>query len=128
MIPLHVHTNHSLLNGTIKIDELINSCIKNNIPSIAVTDLNAMHGLIQFGKKALEAKIKPIYGVQIDEPCEKNLYVIIIAKNNNGYSDLCKIITQRKLNDDFSNYSILKSIWKDLILSLIHISEPTRPY
>lgn len=115
MIPLHVHTNHSLLQGTIKIDELIKECKKNNISSIAVTDYNAMYGLIQFGKKAIEAEIKPIYGAQIDEPKNQNLYVIILAKNKEGYSDLCKIITQRKLNDDFSLNAILKSIWKNLI-------------
>ncbi|MBK7629419.1 MAG: DNA polymerase III subunit alpha [Ignavibacteriales bacterium] len=115
MIPLHVHTNYSLLNGTIKIDDLIKECINNNISSIAVTDLNAMYGLIQFAKKAIEAGINPIYGVQIDEPNDKKNYVIILAKNNEGYSDLCRIITQRKLNDDFSILSILKAKWKNLI-------------
>lgn len=115
MIPLHVHTNYSLLKGTIKIDELINECIKNNLSSIAVTDYNAMYGLIQFSKKAIEAGIKPIYGAQIDEPDNQNLYAIILAKNNDGYSDLCRIITQRKLNDDFSILNIVKSFWKNLI-------------
>ena len=115
MIPLHVHTNYSLLESTIRIDELIDFCIKNSITSIAVTDTNAMYGLIQFAKKAAEASIHPILGAFINEPTNKYLYAIILAKNNQGYKDLCKIITQRKLNTDFSIKHILAFNWKDLI-------------
>ena len=115
MIPLHVHTNYSLLTGTIRLDELIVACKTKNISSVSLTDLNGMYGLIQFGKKAVQAGLKPIYGSQIDEPIEKNTYTIILAKNNRGYSDLCKIITQRKLNEDFSLFSLVKLEWNNLI-------------
>ena len=116
MIQLHVHTNYSLLQGTLRIDEIIDYCIKNSITSIAVTDTNAMYGLIQFAKKAVEAGIHPILGSYIDEPSNSKLYAIILAKNNLGYRDLCRIITQRKLNDDFSLINILKTGWNNLIL------------
>ena len=53
MIPLHVHSNYSLLQGTISIDKLIEFCKNNSISSIALTDTNAMNGLIQFAKKAV---------------------------------------------------------------------------
>ncbi|HCY75513.1 MAG TPA: hypothetical protein DHV28_06290 [Ignavibacteriales bacterium] len=114
MIPLHVHTNYSLLQSTLQIEKLITLCKKNSITAAAVTDTNAMYGLIQFSAKALQAGIKPILGTYIDEPGNIKLYTIILAKNNTGYSDLCKIITQRKLNDDFSLINILKTHWKNL--------------
>ncbi|HEX9251441.1 MAG TPA: PHP domain-containing protein, partial [Ignavibacteriaceae bacterium] len=102
MIYLHVHTNFSLLQGTIRIDDLINTCEEKNIKSIALTDTNAMNGLIQFVKKAKENEIQPILGTCLTDPEEDKKYVILLAKNNEGYSDICRIITQRKLNDDFS--------------------------
>ncbi len=116
MIHLHVHTNFSLLQGTIRIDELIKTCLNQNINSIAVTDTNAMNGLIQFAKKCYEANINPILGTCITEKDNEKKYIIFLAKNYAGYSDICKIITQRKLNDDFSLNGIINQYWKDLIL------------
>ncbi len=121
MIPLHVHSNYSLLQGTISIDKLIEFCKNNSISSIALTDTNAMNGLIQFAKKAYEAGIQPILGTFLTEPANDKKYVICIAKNNEGYSDICRIITQRKLNDDFSLIKILKTEWKNLIIITPHI-------
>lgn len=116
MIPLHVHTNYSLLQGTIRIEELIDTCKLNGIKTIAVTDTNAMNGLIKFVKKSLEEKIKPIIGACINEPNDENKYAIFLAKNNLGYSDICRIITQSKLNDDFSLIKILNQNWQNLFI------------
>jgi len=99
-----------------RLDDLINVCKKNNIRSIAVTDTNAMNGLIQFAKKAKENGIQPILGTCITEPNDNKKYVIFLARNNSGYSDICRIITQRKLNDDFSLLKIINRTWKNLIL------------
>lgn len=116
MIQLHTHSNYSLLKGTARISELIEECKINSIPAIALTDTNGMYGLIQFYKLAIEAGIKPILGTYIDEPCDESKYVLLLAKNNSGYSDLCKIITLRKLNDDFSLFNILKKHWANLFI------------
>ncbi len=122
MIPLHVHTNYSFLSGTPRIDELILFAKKFNLPSMAITDTNSMHGIIQFAKRANEERIKPIIGTLINEPGDEKTYVIFLAKNNSGYSDICKIITQRKLNEDFSLLKILKNKWENLIIITPHIS------
>jgi len=116
MIHLHVHTNFSLLQGTIRIDDLIKTCLNQNINSIAVTDTNAMNGLIQFAKKCYEANINPVLGTCITEKDNEKKYIIFLAKNYAGYSDICKIITQRKLNDDFSLNGFINQYWRDLIL------------
>jgi DNA polymerase III alpha subunit len=116
MIHLHVHTNFSLLQGTVRIEELIQSCIKQKISSIALTDINAMNGLIQFAKQALEANINPILGSCITDLDDEKKYIILLAKNNDGYSDLCKIITQRKLNGDFSIFNIIAQVWNNLFI------------
>jgi DNA polymerase III alpha subunit len=121
MIPLHVHSNYSLLQGTISINKLIEFCKNNSIRSVALTDTNAMNGLIQFSQKAYEASIQPILGTCLTEPDNDKKYIICIAKNNEGYSDICRIITQRKLNDDFSLFKILKTEWKNLIIITPHI-------
>lgn len=115
MIPIHVHSNYSFLTGTARIEEIISLGKKFNLPALALTDLNGMYGIIQFVKKAQEEKIKPIIGALINRPEAENDYVIFLAKNNFGYQDLCKIITQRKLNEDFSLEKIVERLWENLI-------------
>ena len=109
MIPLHVHSNFTLLKGTIPVEQLVNRAAELGLPALALTDTNAMNGVIQFAKIAKENKIKPIIGTLIDEPGNECNYILLLAKNNKGYTDVCKIITSRKLNDDFSIHSILKN-------------------
>lgn len=105
-----------MLQSAVKIDELVNRCKIENYDSVAVTDTNSMAGLIQFAKKAIAEKIKPIFGSYIDDKINKNYYVLFLARNNQGYSDLCKLITQRKLNDDFDIKSLIQNHFPNLIL------------
>lgn len=109
MIPLHIHSNFSMLQGVASIDGLIEKAKLHQLPSLALTDTNGMYGLISFFKKAREENIKPLLGTYIDEPNERNIYAIFIAKNQQGFSELCKIITNRKLKNDFSLFSLLQN-------------------
>ncbi|MBK9099285.1 MAG: DNA polymerase III subunit alpha [bacterium] len=107
MIPLHVHSNNTFLEGTISVDKLIQRASDFGLSSIALTDKNSMHGTIQFYKLAKGKKINPIIGSLIDTPKNPKEYIILLAKNSRGYSELCQIITSRKLNDDFNINSLL---------------------
>jgi len=108
MIPLNVHSNYSMLVGAVRIEELIQRAKEFNLPAIALTDLNGMYGLIDFAKLAQEEGIKPILGVHIDDPVDADLSAVLIAKNRDGYSNICRIITERQLNENFSLIETLK--------------------
>ena len=116
MISLHNHSNYSLLQGTIPLENLISFAKTNGNQIVALTDTNNMYGLIQFAKKAEEEKIKPVLGAFIDDPNDKELYAVFLAKNNSGYSQLCKLITSRKLKDDFSLPDLFHQNLKDLFV------------
>jgi DNA polymerase III alpha subunit len=116
MIPLHVHSNYTLLKGTVPVEKLVEQAVKYKLPAIALTDTNSMQGIVQFVKTARQKNIKPIIGCLIDKPENKNTYVILLARNNKGYSDICKIITSRKLNDDFSLNQLLNDKLENLII------------
>jgi DNA polymerase III alpha subunit len=102
MISLHTHSNYSLLRGTIPIQHLIDKSVQWGNHAVALTDLNGMYGLVQFADIAKKNKIKPILGTVLDDPDDSNKQLIILAKNNKGYSQICKLITTRKLKDDFT--------------------------
>ena len=108
MIPLHVHSNNTFLRGTITVEKIVQQAVDYRLSAIALTDTNSMHGVVQFSKAAADKKIKPIIGCQIVSPENSNESVILLARNNKGYSEMCKIITSRKLNDDFSVKTLIK--------------------
>ena len=116
MIPLHVHSYYTLLRGIVSPEKLISKAVEYNLKALAITDTNSMQGVIQFVKHARENNIKPIIGCTITDIQEKELYAILLAKNNTGYSDICKLITARKLNDDFSLINALQNNLPNLFI------------
>ncbi len=114
MIPLHVHSYYSLLSGTASPDDLIQKAKDYNLNALALTDTNGMYGLVQFFKKAKETKIKPILGSCITDITNENIYASSVSKKSYGYSELCRIITMRNLNEDFSLTKILNEFDENL--------------
>jgi DNA-directed DNA polymerase III PolC len=116
MIPLHIHSYYTMLRGTVSPEKLIRKAAGYNLCSVAITDTNAMNGVVQFVKSARENNIKPIIGCLITDISDEKIYSIFLAKNSSGYKQICKIITARKLNDDFSLADTLKNHLKDLFI------------
>lgn len=116
MFTVHAHSNFSLLEASIPVEELVNFAVKNGASFVSLTDTNSMYGLIQFAKAAAEKNINPLLGAFIDDPKDKSLNALFIAKNKDGYSLLCKIITTRKLKEDFSLIPLFKQDLKNLFI------------
>jgi len=116
MVPLHIHSNYSLLQGAVTIDNLITKAKEFKLSALALTDTNGMYGLIPFAKKSIENGIKPILGAYIDDPENSRIYSLLLAKNNEGFSELCKLLTLRKLNEDFSLIKNLQNSFKNLFI------------
>jgi DNA polymerase III alpha subunit len=116
MIPLHVHSNYSLLESAATIENLVSRAKEYNLSSLALTDTNGMYGLVPFAKKCIEAGIKPIFGAYVDDPSDERINCVVLAKNNDGFSELCKLITLRKLNEDFSLQALLGQKFKNLFI------------
>ena len=63
-IPLHIHTEYSLLDGMIRIPELVQYAKDNELPAIAVTDHGVMYSAIEFYEQAKAAGINPLIGCE----------------------------------------------------------------
>jgi DNA polymerase III subunit alpha len=101
-VHLHTHSEYSLLDGAVKINDLIKKTKELNMPSIALTDHGNMHGTIEFYKAAKKEGIKPIIGCELylakrtrhdkDSQLDKGSYhLTLLAKNNIGYKNLLKL-------------------------------------
>ena len=64
-VHLHVHSEYSLLDGAIRITDMLRTAAGFGMPAVAVTDHGNMHGALEFYVKANEFGIKPILGCEI---------------------------------------------------------------
>ncbi len=99
---LHVHTQYSLLDGAIRIPDLLAKCKEFGMDSVAITDHGAMYGALEFYLKARAKGIKPIVGCEFyiapgnrgdKDPTAptKAYHVILLAMNYTGYQNLMKL-------------------------------------
>ena len=99
---LHVHTEYSLLDGACRIDQLMDRVKECGQTAIACTDHGVMYGCVQFYKAAKKAGIKPIIGCEVyvvknrfekDKDEKAGDHLILLAKNLEGYHNLCKMVS-----------------------------------
>ena len=100
-VPLHLHTEYSLLDGAIRIDDLCKFAKDEEFPAVAITDHGVMYGDMELYTTAKEAGIKPILGCEFyvhngdikerdkhNNPC---YHLILLAKDKDGYKNLIKL-------------------------------------
>ncbi|EQC52595.1 DNA polymerase III subunit alpha [Bacteriovorax sp. DB6_IX] len=117
-VHLHLHTQYSLLDGAIRLKDLIPRAQELGVPAIAQTDHGNMFGAIDFYTRCKGAGIKPILGSEIyftpgsrhdrlsakraktvgsqdaEESSRQIHHLILLAKNNTGYKNLCKLLSR----------------------------------
>src|SRR4030066_1124381 len=64
-VHLHVHTQYSLLDGTIRLDDLFQKAKAYQMPAVAMTERGYLYGTIDFYKHAYKYGIKPIIGCEM---------------------------------------------------------------
>ena len=105
-VHLHVHSCYSLLDGAIKIEDLVSTAKSMNMPAVALTDHGQMFGALTFYKAAKKAGVKPLIGVETyvasngrhkREPGEVRHHLILLAENIEGYRNLCRLVSRANI-------------------------------
>lgn len=103
-VPLHLHTEYSLLDGSIRTKALCKFAKENNMPAVAITDHGVMYGAIDMYVAAKDAGIKALIGCEFyvtnsqdlsdKSPSSREYYhLVLIAKNQQGYQNLIKLVS-----------------------------------
>lgn len=98
-IELNAHSTYTIRNSIIKIKELVEFAKANNMPTIALTDLNTVQGFPEFERECKKAGIKPIYGAEIMHGNYSEEYpftTTLLVKNQAGLKNLYRIISELK--------------------------------
>ncbi len=129
-IHLHTHSHYSLLNALPTPKELVKRAKSYGMTSLAITDNGALYGAVNFYKEATKEGIKPIIGIDaylaprtrfdkdagIDKPRAR---LVLLAKNNTGYTNLIKMVTESWVNGFYYkpriDHDLLAKLHKDVI-------------
>ncbi|MCK4836305.1 MAG: DNA polymerase III subunit alpha, partial [Candidatus Aminicenantes bacterium] len=134
-IHLHVHSEFSLLDSSLKIPLMIQKAKKMNMPAVALTDHGNILGAVNFYKEAKKNDIKPIIGSELYiapgsrfDKSKKNRneinyhHLIVLVKNLQGYKNFCELITLSFKEGFYRKPRIDKEILKKFHDGLIILS------
>ncbi|MCC7539844.1 MAG: DNA polymerase III subunit alpha, partial [Deltaproteobacteria bacterium] len=100
-VHLHVHSQYSMLDGAMRLPELVKAVKARGMSAVALTDHHNMFGTLTFYEKCKEAGIKPIIGCEVhvtpgrmDDPDARGHYhLTLLAKDQEGYRDLVRLVS-----------------------------------
>ena len=110
---LHLHSEYSLVDSTIRIPELVERCAALQQPAVAVTDQNNLFALVKFYKAAEGAGIKPIIGadVLLAEGNETASRVTLLCRDREGYLTLSRLLTRAWMEGHRTDGVVVRPDW-----------------
>ena len=99
-VHLHVHTQYSLLDGAVKVKDLVKRVAAGGMRAVAATDHGNMFGAITFYKAAKEAKIQAILGCEIDVAGRggHGVHLPLLAATSEGYRNLIRLVSDSQIS------------------------------
>ena len=112
-VHLHLHSEYSLADSTIRIAELVGRCVALGQPAVAVTDLNNLFALVKFYQAAEAAGIKPIAGadVLLAEASEAPTRLTLLCRDRAGYLTLSRLLTRAWMEGQRHDGVVLRPDW-----------------
>jgi DNA polymerase-3 subunit alpha len=106
-VHLHLHTQYSLLDGAIRLDDLVRKAGEFNMPAVAITDHGSMFGAIEFYAKCKDKGIKPLIGAEVyvapgsrftkesgnGHEATSSYHLILLCENLQGYKNLSRLVS-----------------------------------
>jgi len=134
-VHLHLHTQYSLLDGAIRLDDLISKAKSLDMPAVAITDHGNMFGAAEFYLKCKKAGVKPLIGCEVyiapdsrfSRESSKGIsdaayHLILLCENMQGYKNLSYLTSAGYKEGFYYRPRIDRSLLKDHADGLIALS------
>src|SRR5690349_6219141 len=112
---LRLHSEYSIADGTLRIDDAVDAAASDGMPALALTDLANQFGLIRFYRAARARGIKPIAGCDVwianDKEPEQPTRALLLAANRDGYLRLCDWLSRAYLANQHRGRAQLDRAW-----------------
>jgi DNA polymerase-3 subunit alpha len=114
-VHLRLHSEYSIVDGAVRIDDAIAAVLKDQMGALALTDLSNVFGLVKFYQAARKEGVKPIVGSDVwitnAEDRDKPFRLQLLVKNHQGYLNLCELLTKASLTNQFKGRSEIDAQW-----------------
>jgi DNA polymerase-3 subunit alpha len=111
-VHLRVHTEFSLQDSLVRIDDLVKAVRTARMPAVAVTDLSNLYGLVKFYKSAQGKGVKPIFGADLwIQEGDQVFVVTVFAMNDVGYQSLIRVISRSFVEGQRDGKAIVQRAW-----------------
>jgi DNA polymerase III subunit alpha len=114
-VHLRLHTEYSLVDGIVRVPELMAAVAAAGMPAVALTDQSNLFAMVKFYKEAQAAGVKPLIGVDawIREPGERAApsRIVFLCQNLKGYRHLTQLVTRSYLEGQQRGAPMLERSW-----------------
>lgn len=127
-VHLRLHTEYSLVDGIVRVPDLMAAVAAAGMPAVALTDQSNLFAMVKFYKEAQAAGIKPLIGVDawIREPGERAApsRIVFLCQNLVGYRHLTQLVTRSYLEGQQRGPPMLERGWlnREVLQGLIVLS------
>ena len=130
-VHLHVHTAYSLLDGAIRLPDLVDRVRELEMPAVAITDHGTLFGVLDFYEKVKKAGIKPLLGCELyvaagsrhDRKAKgDHNHLVVLAMDQVGYQNLVRLVTQAHLEGFYYKPRVDKELLQEHHAGLIALS------
>ncbi len=114
-VHLRLHSEYSVTDGIVRIDEAIGRAESDGMPAVALTDSGNLFGMVKFYKAARAAGVKPVVGadcwVQNSADRDKPSRVLLLAASRKGYLRLCELLSRAWLSNQHRSRAEIDKAW-----------------
>jgi DNA polymerase III subunit alpha len=112
-IHLNLHSEYSIVDGIVRLKKLTQKLIEHSMPAVAITDQSNLFATVKLYNQCISAGIKPIIGadVWVKSSANPGFRIILLCKNNQGYLNLKKLISQSYLKGQENGKPFISQQW-----------------
>ncbi|MBI2308925.1 MAG: DNA polymerase III subunit alpha [Rhodocyclales bacterium] len=100
-VHLRLHSEYSVTDGIVRIDDAVARAVADGMPALALTDLNNFFGLVKFYTAARGKGVKPVLGADVwlthEADPDRPSRLLLLCRNRQGYLQLCEILSRAQL-------------------------------
>ena len=114
-VHLRLHSEYSVVDGIVRVDEAVAKAAADSMPALALTDLSNLFGLVKFYQTARENGIKPIIGcdawISNEADRDKSSRILLLCQSYPGYLLLCRLLSRAYRENQHRGRAEIKKSW-----------------
>ena len=114
-VHLRLHSEFSITDGIVRIDDAVAAAVKDEMGALALTDLSNLFGLVRFYTAARAGGIKPIAGADVwvsnPQDSDQPYRLLLLVQNHSGYLNLCELLSRASLENQSRGRAEVDPAW-----------------